>query len=78
MARAIIRYSFAGEEKQRRTALREGLEAAGFERIGTALFEATGTPAELTEALQEALTIVAETDDAGFDHLWLYMDRTGT
>jgi hypothetical protein len=78
VARAIIRYSFAAEEKQRRTALRDGLRAAGFIEIGTALYERSAEPQDLVEALTAALAIVAETDDEGFDHLWLCMDSTGT
>jgi len=76
MARAIIRYSFAGQEKRRRTALRDGLRAAGFTEIGTALYERSGDPQQLVEALTAALAIVGEAGSNGFDHLWLYMDST--
>jgi hypothetical protein len=75
MARAIIRFSFQKKTPER-TQLREGLEAADFTKIGTALYERSGNRLELVAALSDALARIAEADVDGFDHLWVYMDNT--
>jgi len=77
MARAIVRYSINGEQTNATgNAVRKLLQDAGFDRVGTASFEAFGPPQPiLVAALRDALDILENPLGGGeLDHLWLYVD----
>lgn len=76
MARAIVRYSLASTAADRRARgdVRTRLDDAGFHKIGTASWEASGIAlADLASALQDVLRIVEGT--GSLDHLWIYLDN---
>jgi hypothetical protein len=78
MARAIVRYSINGEgSNDTGNRAREGLEASGFEKIGTATFEADGAETrELIAALRALLAVLERPPGGGsLDHLWVYVDN---
>ena len=82
MARAIIRYSFDGEEgKAIRHEIGKRLLSSGrFARHGTASWESTpdtSVPDAISD-IRWALEYVQEHPDA-LDHIWIYIDdpRTG-
>lgn len=77
MARAIVRYSINGEQTNvTGNAARKHLEAGGFDRLGTASFEADGAnQGALVLALRQLLEILEDPPGGGWlDHLWIYLD----
>lgn len=83
MARAIIRYSFNGPTEQsspKRTAVRNMLRDAGFQRLGTASFEIRGADlADVVDQLQRVLVEIRSLPEGGcgLDPLWIYVDESG-
>jgi hypothetical protein len=76
MARAIVRYSFDGDRRASRQAIRDALRAAGFVRIGTGSFEADAAAlGPLVAALKTSLDVAADPPEGELDHLWIYIDR---
>jgi hypothetical protein len=77
MARAIVRYSISGEQSNiTGNAARGAL--ADFDKPGTALYEAEGSPADLIAALRDLLDVLEDPPGGGeVDHLWIYFDQTG-
>lgn len=76
MARAIMRYSLAAEGTNARSEFRSRLDAAGFEKLGTASWEAVdGDVLVLVDAIRDILAILARS--GSLDHLWIYLDEAG-
>ncbi len=78
MARAIVRYSINGESSNiTGNAARGALwEHGGFERSGTASFDADGPQEDLVTALRALLEVLDEMPGGGtLDHLWIYLDE---
>ena len=73
MARAIIRYSFGTPDTDARKAIRDALDDADFERIGTGTFQGEGERRALIDALTEALAAADSAET--LDHLWIYLDE---
>jgi len=78
MARAIIRFSIDGETtnvtgNQIRTLLQDN----GFDKIGTASYDADGMAAvQIVAVLRELLPILEAPPGGGqLDHLWIYLDQ---
>ncbi len=80
MARAIIRYSAStgGPGNELRGAIREALEAAGFVKRGTALWDISDTStAAITKAIEQTSRAIRKSAPDTLDHLWIYVDTTG-
>lgn len=78
MARSIVRYSIDGEKTNATgNEARKILESAGFEKIGTASFEALDVDqAILLAALAQLTNLFANPPGGGrVDHLWVYLDE---
>jgi hypothetical protein len=74
MARAIVRYSF-DDGKDTRQTIRDQLQAAGFEKIGTASFEKKqGSRDDLVDTLTSVLGCAKGSEGGTLDHLWIYLD----
>lgn len=73
MARAIVRYSFAAEEKRVRRRIREALRAGGFDHIGTGTFECADV--DLAFAVGILKRVLEEVAEARLDGLWIYLDE---
>ena len=77
MARAIIRYSLDSDASNATgNQIRTDLEAAGFEKIGTASFEAWGiAQGDALNALDALFETLKNPPGGGnLDHLWVYFD----
>lgn len=75
MARAIIRWSVNGERSNETgNALGRILKDAGFEKIGTASWEASGgSQLQMIVALGNVIVELGKRE-AQLDHLWTYID----
>jgi len=76
MARAIFRHSLQQGYAQQRTQVRNLLEAAGFERIGTSSYEADEIPrAAVIQTLRQVFDVLDALPDGVVDHVWIYFDQ---
>ena len=77
MARAIVRFSINGEQSNvTGNQIRTLLENNGFDRVGTASYDADemGTD-QIVAALGELLQVLENPPGGGhLDHLWIYVD----
>ena len=78
MGRAIIRFSMDNDRSHvTGNLVRKELTDAGFEKIGTASFEADDLPQDqIFDALNKAVKILRDAPGGGtLDHLWIYVDQ---
>ncbi|MFZ1926247.1 MAG: hypothetical protein WAU42_08910 [Solirubrobacteraceae bacterium] len=79
MSRAIIRYSFDGDDGKtiRMDIGKRLLERGRFIRSGTASWESrSDLPlSEAVDAIRWALEVVEESDPDALDHIWIYIDN---
>jgi hypothetical protein len=77
MARAIIRYSAStgGSGNELRAAIRDALQAAGFTKRGTALWDISNTSiTDVTKAIEQTSRAIHKSAPDTLDHLWIYVD----
>ncbi len=78
MARAIVRHSLEAGHVPQRNRIRNALEDAGFQKIGTSSYEADAVDTgSIIAALQVLLTQLDQLPDGAIDHLWIYLDLPG-
>jgi len=79
MSRAIIRYSFDGDEGKaiRMDIGKRLLDQGRFMLSGTASWESHPDLAlsEAVDAVRWALEVVEESDPHALDHIWIYIDN---
>jgi hypothetical protein len=80
MARVIIRLSMDSDKGPTHTYLANDMRGRGAERLGTGAYELDGVSLETAlQAIESVIARVRAPEGSGhLDHLWLYVDRTGT